>query len=280
MPVYNGETYLEESIKANLAQTFEDFTLIIADNASTDRTREICLDYASKDERISYLRNPENLGASQNYTRCFEPANCTYFRWSNGDDLLEPQLVERCVEVLDTHPDVVLAYGKTKIIDGDGQLSDHYDDRLNLPQESAIERFRCARASIGLSNVLYGLMRREQLAQTELLGNYIASDINLILELTLYGKFLEVQEPLFSRRMHEDASSWDRSDNDVQREFWDPSKKKMGFSYTRGQYELLRAIRRSPIKPQEKRSLYGFVLKKTYWSKERVWAEIKEHFSG
>ena len=49
MPVYNGEKYIEESIKSVLSQTFEDFEFLIADNASDDRTAAICQDYASQD---------------------------------------------------------------------------------------------------------------------------------------------------------------------------------------------------------------------------------------
>ncbi|MFT6372592.1 MAG: glycosyltransferase involved in cell wall biosynthesis, partial [Gammaproteobacteria bacterium] len=160
MPVYNGEKYIEESIKSNLRQTFDDFTLIISDNASTDRTREICLDFATQDQRIHYIHNPINLGAAKNYARCFEPSDCEYFRWSNADDLIEPELVEKCLRVLEANPDTVLAYGKTKIIDESGNITEHYDDNLDLRQNSAAERFITGKQSIGLSNVLYGLMRR------------------------------------------------------------------------------------------------------------------------
>ncbi len=277
MPVYNGEQYIEESIRANLAQSFEDFHLIISDNASTDRTAEICRDYAAQDKRIHYLHNPVNLGASKNYTRCFEPANCLYFRWSNADDLLEPTLVEKCVEVLDQHPDTVLVYGKTKIIDDKGALLDHYDDQLDLRQESAAERFITGKENIGLSNVLYGLMRRDQLAKTALLGNYIASDINLILELTLYGKFYEIPEYLFSRRMHPGASSWDRKDEDRQKSFWDTSKKKLWFQYTRALREYFKATRRANIPAQDKKQIYIYLAKHLYWGKDRLWHEFADY---
>jgi glycosyltransferase involved in cell wall biosynthesis len=53
MPVYNGERYLPEALDSTLAQTFGDFELIICDNASTDRTEEICRDYAARDRRIT-----------------------------------------------------------------------------------------------------------------------------------------------------------------------------------------------------------------------------------
>ena len=55
-----------------LAQTFEDFEIIISDNASTDRTAEIARDYAARDGRIRYYRNEENVGAARNFDITFE----------------------------------------------------------------------------------------------------------------------------------------------------------------------------------------------------------------
>ena len=60
VPVYNGERYVAETLDSLLAQTFEDFELTICDNASTDRTEQICRTYAERDARISYVRHAEN----------------------------------------------------------------------------------------------------------------------------------------------------------------------------------------------------------------------------
>ena len=67
LPVYNGERYLAESLDALLAQTYADFELIISDNASTDGTAEICREYAARDPRIRYVRQPVNVGAGPNH---------------------------------------------------------------------------------------------------------------------------------------------------------------------------------------------------------------------
>ncbi|MBN1377793.1 MAG: glycosyltransferase [Gammaproteobacteria bacterium] len=276
MPVYNGEKYLEESIQSNLAQDFDDFALIISDNASTDSTPEICRQYAQQDARVHYIKSDINLGASRNYARCFEPADCEYFRWANADDLAEPTLVSKCVEVLDKRKDCVLVYGKTNIIDGDGRLIEQYDDNLNLESESAAARFIQFNQSVGLSNVLYGLMRHKELARTALFGNYIASDINLIGELTLYGKFVEIPEYLFSRRMHEQASSWDRSNEQTQKDFWDPARKRMLFQVWRSVYEYYKAVLRAPVSFSEKVSLAAYLGKYSYWHKNELLIELSD----
>jgi glycosyltransferase involved in cell wall biosynthesis len=69
MPVYNGERYLEEALQSILTQTFEDFELIISDNASTDRTGEICRAYAEKDDRIRYFSMVLKVGGGRRYLR-------------------------------------------------------------------------------------------------------------------------------------------------------------------------------------------------------------------
>jgi len=60
LPVYNGENFIREALDSILNQTFEDFELIISDNASTDQTEAICQSYVARDKRVRYLRNPEN----------------------------------------------------------------------------------------------------------------------------------------------------------------------------------------------------------------------------
>ena len=74
VPVFNGEAFLEDAIRSVLAQTLDDLELILCDNASQDRTAEICSDYAARDPRVRYFRNPGNLGAAANYNLAFSHA--------------------------------------------------------------------------------------------------------------------------------------------------------------------------------------------------------------
>src|SRR6266536_1939108 len=84
LPVFNGERFVAEAIDSILAQTFEDFELIISDNASTDGTEEICRCYAEKDERIRFVRNRENYGAAFNFNQTFHLSSGGYFKWVEG----------------------------------------------------------------------------------------------------------------------------------------------------------------------------------------------------
>ena len=221
VPVYNGERYLRATLDALLAQTFTRFELIISDNASTDGTQAVCLEYAAADARVRYYREPVNIGAPRNYQRVLERATAPYFKWANADDLVDPRLLERCLDVLERHPDVALAYARTRLIDADGaRLSDYYDN-LHLLDRSPAQRFVQVVDRLGYVNVIYGLMRRDVLRRTRLMGLYIGADVVFVAELALYGKLYEVPEILFSRRMH--AGAYAELTDPVRRlQFYDP----------------------------------------------------------
>ncbi|MEO1575488.1 MAG: glycosyltransferase family 2 protein, partial [Pseudomonadota bacterium] len=201
MPVYNGELFMADAIESVLAQTFDDFELLIADNASTDATESICRDFADRDPRIRYTRHAENIGAAANYNFLFGRARAPYFRWNNSDDLLEPTLHARCYETLSARPDAVLAAGTSILIDDEGERLRDYNDNLHIVDESPSVRMKRFLKQVGLTNVIYGLMRREELGKTELMGDgsVPSADIIFMAHLVLQGKFVMLDEPLFYR---------------------------------------------------------------------------------
>jgi glycosyltransferase involved in cell wall biosynthesis len=71
LAVYNGENYLQKSLTRPLRQDFEDFEMIISDNASTDGTQKTCRACAQKDRRIHYFRNERNIGLAATHNRTF-----------------------------------------------------------------------------------------------------------------------------------------------------------------------------------------------------------------
>src|SRR5262245_31427219 len=110
LPVYNGEGFLRQALDSILAQTFEDFELIISDNSSTDSTPAICHDYKAADARIRYLRNESNRGVAWNHNRVFALSTGEYFKWCAADDLIAPEYLSACLGRLEAEPDAVLCY--------------------------------------------------------------------------------------------------------------------------------------------------------------------------
>jgi glycosyltransferase involved in cell wall biosynthesis len=282
MPVYNGEGYLEQAIQSILDQTLDDFELLINDNASSDRSEQICRDLAASDSRIDYQRNAENVGAAGNYRRVFSRARGSYFRWMNADDLCAPNSHAMCLQALEANSDAVLSYGRTTIIGPDNETLEHYDDNLDLPQDDAAERFSACLSRIGLMNVIYGLIRTRDLGCTDLMGDgsFPAADINLVAELTLYGKFVEIPDRLFMRRMHPGASSWDRSDDQAQLSFWTGAAgQAYRFPHWKRSLTRLGAVRRAPVSTDEKKRLTQLVLRGMLWNRRKLAADVLQEIA-
>lgn len=276
MPVYNGDKYVEESIRSVLAQTFGDFELLISDNGSTDHTGDICQQYASSDSRINYWRNETNIGAAGNYNLLFRKASAPYFRWSNADDLLHPTLHERCLEALESNPGAVLAAGETVLIDALGNVTDTFDDNLDITHATASERLKVFFERVSLTNVIYGLMRTAALEKTDLMGNGTipAADTILMGQLVMHGQFLKIPEPLFYRRMHEQSSSADRDNKDVQQAFWSAGASKFRRPCSRRMAAYLRAVSRAPLPARDAWALYGIIGKEIWANKRTMLSEL------
>ncbi|MFP3867794.1 MAG: glycosyltransferase family 2 protein [Desulfobacteraceae bacterium] len=262
LPVYNGARWLKEALDSFLAQTFEDFELIISDNASTDKTPEICRAYAARDARIRYYRNEKNLGAAENYNRVFHLSTGEYFKWAADDDWCAPNCLEQCVEVLDSKPEVVLCYTKTTVIDENGATIPMAEDNLNLYSPNVPERFLQTLTKIKFChNIIFGLMRRNTLAKTPLQGKYLAADRCLVAELALHGPFWEIPERLFFRRKH--SGNIGTSLKDMS--FYDPSLKVL---FVLPEWKVLlehwKSIRRSPHNLVMKMRLLVAVLASAY----------------
>ena len=207
MPLYNAERYLSKAFDALLAQDYDDFEIIVCDNASTDATWEICKQYAGKDRRIRLHRNEQNMGAAYNYNRTVELARGELFRWVAYDDLCASSLIRRCVEELDaSEPDVVLAYPRTVLIDDNGDEIGAYFDGLDLRSSRPYRRLALFAKNRSLCNAAFGVIKLDRLRETGLIRPYISSDIVLLAELAALGKLHEVPERLFYRRIHEKSS--------------------------------------------------------------------------
>ena len=207
LPVYNGENYLEAALDSILAQTYEDFELIITDNASTDRTRDICLDYAARDRRIRYYRNEENIGAPRNFNRAFELSSGQYFKWAHHDDVLAPKFLAKCVEVLDDDPTIVLVHSKTARIEDGLEVVGAYDHAMRVDSPDPRIRFRDVLMVRHWCYEQFGVIRAQTLQSMPLFGAYIASDRRFMAELALLGRWYIIPEYLFFRRQHPQAAS-------------------------------------------------------------------------
>lgn len=258
LPVYNGEEYLAESLDALLGQSYEDFELVVSDNASTDGTEDICRRYAAKDSRIRYLRLPRNIGAAPNHNHVFAECRGELFKWASHDDLYARDLLLRCVEALDERPDVILAHSGQAVIDGDGRVTVPYEYTLATDSPHAPERFRSLLFEPG-GDDFYGVMRADVLRRVKPHDSYHHADRTFVAEITLHGPFHQVPELLYFRRDHPTraeranpssapaASTWTRAGQALH-----PTPRLLA-EYVWG---FASAIRRAPLSPADRRACY------------------------
>ena len=206
--VYNGERFLEEALHSILNQTFTDFELIISDNASTDGTGEIAAAYAKRDDRVHYYRSEKNMGAGWNVRRVYELAKGKYFKQAACDDLLEPDFLRRCVEILEGDLDCVVAYPRTKEVDENGTFIKKYVPPMRTDYDDPVARFRELLYTGGhMCYPIFGVMRMSALRQLPPQGVYVNGDGVLLARMSLLGRFYEVPEYLFISRRHMGQSS-------------------------------------------------------------------------
>lgn len=124
LPVYNGERYLAESIQSCLDQTYQQWELIIVDDASTDSTPEIVASCASRDGhgRIRYLRHETNKRLPGALNSGFATARGELLTWTSDDNRYRPDALAEMVSVLVSHPDIDYVYSDYDVIDADGNV--------------------------------------------------------------------------------------------------------------------------------------------------------------
>ncbi len=121
VPSYNNASFIEATMDSILAQTFQDFELVVADHSSADRTWQLLQRYAA-DPRVRLLQTEAGGGAPRNWSRVTEAARGELVKLVCGDDLIYPECLRRQVEAMDAHPPVVLVAAQRDLIDARGDV--------------------------------------------------------------------------------------------------------------------------------------------------------------
>ena len=260
LPVYNGERFVAKSIETLLAQTFRDFKIVISDNASTDRTGEICREFASRDPRIEYHRNQTNIGMAGNYNLTFGLSRSKYFRWATADDFCAPELLEDHVKVMESDPSIALAYPRAWFVDEDGTPYEAWKDELHLMGDDPVERFKVVVKQIRRVHHHLGLMRADCVRKTGGIAKHVSSDVGFIAEMSLLGKFYQIDKQQFFRRLHRDSSSWATNDEQHQaRRYHASNVNRIPFSRFRFHGYGVGVVRRSSLSRAQRLDLYVFL---------------------
>ncbi len=261
LPVYNGAKYLEMAAESILEQSFRDFELIISDNASSDGTETIGRTIAAGDPRVTYRRNARNVGLSGNFNLLVPLARGRLFKWATADDVLRPGYLDRCVAAIDADPSVVLAHPRTDFVDGDGAPLDLKDPGWHLVSDDPTERLRIALMANQWMNAALGVIRTDSLRRTRLMPRYAGGDYRLMAELSVLGKFVEIPERLYVRRIHSESYAGNARNAAWLRRYMSGSRAGMRLPTWHLRKDYAGIVMRAPIPLSRKAVLLAYVVR-------------------
>jgi glycosyltransferase involved in cell wall biosynthesis len=205
VPVYNGEKFLAECLDSILMQDFTDMEILIADDGSTDGSRELIQRYAENDSRIRWWRNPKNLGLAGNFNACLRAARNDYIKYVLQDDLLlSPSTVRQMVEALEADPAVSLVGSASYVIDeGSNRLEIRNSFRKSGVMDGKTAIMHCLLRNgnrIGEPSVV--MFRRGQAARGYDERYRQLIDLDFWFHLLEQGRFAYLAGPLCAFRRH------------------------------------------------------------------------------
>ncbi len=196
MPVYNAEKYIGEAIESILKQTLDDWELIVVDDGSTDGSIEIIKSF--HDNRITILRNQQNMGVSKSSNIGLQHSKGRYVTRMDADDISEKTRFEKQVGFLDKHPDYVLCACNVRTTDGSVFFI--------LPEEDQLLKISLLYQNPFVhSSVLVRGNDVRDIAYNEQYN--VAEDYELWMNLSCKGKFASLPEILFQYRWHPENAS-------------------------------------------------------------------------
>ncbi len=202
IPTYNRARLLPGALNTLLRQTYKNIEYIISDNASTDDTETLMRAYAAEDMRITYIRQPKNIGAIANHEFVLKQAKGKYFMWASDDDEWNERFVETLVRVLEENPDygVAMSHYFERRLYPDGReetrVRTHFFTDASY-QETFFYHFRHGKSPI----FTFGLWRSYLIKKIHERSTAITFQCTLAMlsEAALATRFYSVREPLHTR---------------------------------------------------------------------------------
>ena len=195
IPVYNAEGTISDCIASALGQSFRNIEIIVSDNASSDRTSEICLEFQRRDSRVKYFRQEENFGILANFNFVFEKSKGEFFRWLASDDVINANSVSDSLKALAIDSKFVACTSPS--------WYDHEHLNLQTPIEFDLSGSQWTRIRSFFANprrshgLFYSLFKREALIKyPHFSRDFFAWDWCVILFLLSLGPFVSAPQTL------------------------------------------------------------------------------------
>jgi glycosyltransferase involved in cell wall biosynthesis len=207
IPTHNRTSQLKRAVESVLSQDYENIELIISDDGLTDQTRELCVDFCQRDQRVRYIRQPGPLGIAKNFLEALKPSQGPFFMWLADDDWLDHAYISKCLSVLLNNPDHTLVCGKGRYFEKQRHVFD--EEVFKLLDQSGRERVLCYCRQVGINGMLYGLIRRELLDNVEF-DNALGGDWLIVARIAFAGKALTLDDVSINRSVEGASQNLER----------------------------------------------------------------------
>jgi glycosyltransferase involved in cell wall biosynthesis len=210
IPTYNQAAYIADTIRSALAQTYAEFEILVADDASTDETRDVVGGF--DDPRIKYFRNERNVGRVQNYHKAlYEHATGAWAVNLDGDDYyIYPRFLEDSLTALSEHPGAILAFSEYARLD-DGVLATEALSDLGSGRVTVLDGneffFSMPGNPMRLRHMTTVYDRREALKTGFYTKDIISSDYESLFRLMLNKKVVHLDRVIGVWRRHDENLS-------------------------------------------------------------------------
>jgi len=199
VPTYNRVHLLERSIVPMLAQDYGNVEIVISDNASNDGTRQFCEELARKDPRVSYYRQPHNVGPVKNYGEVLRFARGDLYMNMADDDVLDPSYVSKCVAELEADSRLLVVAGRA-LMYADGALH-HESIETNLLDESPEKRVLSYYETVTDNGAFHGVVRRSVVAALPPMPAVLGGDWLFMASLAFRGRIKTVTDTSIVKHM-------------------------------------------------------------------------------
>lgn len=197
IPIFNEGTFIQQSLDALLTQDYQNIEIIISDNASTDETEKICVEYAAKYEWVHYHRFNKNQGPAKNFDYVLQAATGKYFMWAAGHDLWAKNYLSACIEMLENHPTAIIAYGSSQWINEQNETFGRQYGWVDTRGMDIIARYFTI--FWGNMHPILGVIRTKAIQNCPIY-NTVGADLILLSNLILKGDFIHAVNTQWSRR--------------------------------------------------------------------------------
>jgi glycosyltransferase involved in cell wall biosynthesis len=260
IPTYNrADSYLPQTLKSALNQTYPNLEIIVSDNCSTDGTKAFVSGIA--DPRLRYFRHDVNIGASANGNFCVKQAKGKYLLMLHDDDLIDDDFIESCIRAVNGMADAGIIQTGTRQINSKGTVLGEVPNlAAGLPVDAFFRKWFSRQAPIHLCHTLFNTDKLRQIGGFKSKHNCYDDSMAVVLLAAKYGR-VDVREVKASFRFHGDQnglainiSEWCEDSLDLLNLMCDlaPANKDQVFReglrfFSKGNYRRVRRSSNSPF---------------------------------